>query len=299
MRTLEVVILTVLIATGLQSGAFAAGKPVLSVEETVESLTGQEKIEATSGEVTTIAPTDAANGVQIGSSSSEPMKLPSASALDPRQIEDGMAVYRNPSEGYAVAVNPFDGGTQVLTVLGDSSAPTSFTYGVAGVDEEVVIGDDGSAGVVNTRTGETISVIEKPWAVDANGAEVSTRFVTDGKNLVQVVDHRSEPSAYPVTADPKIFRCDAYTHTCVKFTKAETKKISKAATEGTAATVFASVLCTVIPNVTLKAACAAAVVLVAGKLKSAFRRAAKSRKCVELHFLGAAGVLTKWKVEKC
>jgi hypothetical protein len=99
-----------------------------------------------------------------------------------------MAVYQNSSDSYAVAVNPFEGGTQVLTVLGDASAPTSFTYGVAGLGEEVVIEEDGSAGVIDTESGETVSVIETPWAVVANGTEIPSRSahqMEDGEVLMK------------------------------------------------------------------------------------------------------------------
>lgn len=298
MRTLKIVVLTALITTGLQSGALATEPDSLSAAETVDVASGLDQVEQTSGDVDEIAPADATDGVNAGASEGV-LSLPDAAELEPRQVEEGIAVYRNPADGYAVAVNPFAGGTQVLTVLADASAPTSFTYGVAGPGEEVILDDDGSAGVIDARTGETIAVIDKPWAVDANGSEVPTAYRTDGTNLVQVVEHRSAGVAYPVTADPKIFRCDGWTHTCVKFSKSETKKISQKASAGTAARVFATTLCGVMPGVMALATCIAVVSIVSDSLKNSFRSAAKNGKCVELHFLGAAGALTRWKVEKC
>ncbi|MCL3838372.1 hypothetical protein [Aeromicrobium duanguangcaii] len=187
----------------------------------------------------------------------------------------------------------------MLTVLADENAPAEYTYGVAGLGEEVVIADDGGAAVIDTETGETVAAIEKPWAVDANGAEVPTAYTTDGKNLVQVVDHRKADIAYPVTADPKFYRCDAYTHQCVLFSKKETKNIAKQASAGTAARIFATAMCAYMGSVAGAAACVAVVSIVADSLKKTFRTAAKDGKCVEVHYLGFGGAPTRWKVKKC
>ncbi|MTB89670.1 hypothetical protein H9L21_14160 [Aeromicrobium senzhongii] len=153
--------------------------------------------------------------------------------------------------------------------------------------------------MIDVETGEPVAAIEKPWAVDANGVEVATRYVTDGSNLVQVVDHRQADIAFPVTADPKYFTCDAYTHLCVKFSKSETKKIRNRVDEGATAAIFAGVLCTGIPALIGKATCAAAVALVGTKLRKSFVSAAKNGKCIELHFFIPSGVLTRWKTVNC
>ncbi len=42
--------------------------------------------------------------------------------------------------------------------------------------------------------------IATPWALDADGEEVPTRYSLDGTTLVQAIDH--EDAAYPVVADP-------------------------------------------------------------------------------------------------
>ena len=44
--------------------------------------------------------------------------------------------------------------------------------------------------------------MERPWARDANGAEVPTHYEITGTTLTQIIDHRMEPYAYPIVADP-------------------------------------------------------------------------------------------------
>jgi hypothetical protein len=51
--------------------------------------------------------------------------------------------------------------------------------------------------------GSLLGVLEAPWAVDAKGIQVSTRFdVLDRNTFVQVVEHRPVGATYPVFADP-------------------------------------------------------------------------------------------------
>lgn len=53
------------------------------------------------------------------------------------------------------------------------------------------------------REGAVIGALEAPWAVDAIGIAVSTRFeVVDRNSFVQVVEHRAVGATYPVFADP-------------------------------------------------------------------------------------------------
>lgn len=52
-------------------------------------------------------------------------------------------------------------------------------------------------------------IIEKPWAIDANGKKIPTYFNVSGNILTQTVDHSCEDS-FPITADPnawQITRC--------------------------------------------------------------------------------------------
>jgi hypothetical protein len=50
-----------------------------------------------------------------------------------------------------------------------------------------------------------LGVIAAPWARDANGRAIPTRYEIQGTTLVQVVDHRRPGVVYPVVADPNLF----------------------------------------------------------------------------------------------
>lgn len=61
---------------------------------------------------------------------------------------------------------------------------------------------DGSIQFINSA-GEHSGVIAAPWALDATGLSVPTRYELDGSTLVQVVEHHG--ASYPVIADPAWF----------------------------------------------------------------------------------------------
>lgn len=84
------------------------------------------------------------------------------------------------------------------TLLGD----------VVEVDGEVMLTDEQLAAVaaIEPETVEVtqvrqVATVDAPWAVDANGVPVATRFEVDGNVITQVVD-LDEATAFPVTADP-------------------------------------------------------------------------------------------------
>lgn len=120
--------------------------------------------------------------------------------------EDGVVAFAGDA-GAATAVVPTeegDGGVQMLTVIAEPLAPTSYEYEVEVPDGgSVQLTDDGGA-VVLDGAGELLLAVPAPWAKDADGAPVPTRFELseDGTGLVQVVEHASGEYAYPVTADP-------------------------------------------------------------------------------------------------
>lgn len=202
------------------------------------------------------------------------------------------------SSGATMAVTPTPNGAQVLVGIESAKAPSSFEFGLSapeGFSPEVTA--DGSVDLVN-EAGKSAAHISAPWAVDADGRQVPTRFELRSGSLTQVVDHRVGDFSYPIVADPKIFACDWYTSVCVKFTKKETKKISKKlASDGLRAA--AAYLCTKIPHPMIAAVCVGTVVAAGTSLKSTFKKAAKKKQCVELHFAVPSGLLWKWKTEKC
>ena len=142
-------------------------------------------------------------------------------------------------EGVDYVARGVDDGFQIAAVITDPAQHTQ-TYRFPGrylerlADGQVLVRADG-------RFGEPIGVIDPPWAVDANGASIPSKFLVDGDTLTQVTSLGSR-TAYPVVADPRV-RVAWYGYS-VDFTKAETKKIAIAGNACTAFLGFAGVIAT-------------------------------------------------------
>lgn len=200
--------------------------------------------------------------------------------------------------GAALAVTPTSTGTQVLIGIDSAAAPATYDFGLRG-DVSPRPAPDGGVDLVGPD-GAVVAQVEAPWAVDAAGRHVPTRYELRGSTIRQVVDHQTRRVAYPVVADPKVFACDAYTSLCVKFSKKETKSIAaKAKKVNSSMRALAAFICAKIPHPIIAIGCAATVLAVLPSLRKTFITAASKGQCVELHFRVPAGHLWKWKREKC
>lgn len=154
---------------------------------------------------TTDIPKDADAGIDLKSPDGQTLSItiPDAQSSDSgKLVSPGLVAYSN-DNGSATAVQALDdGSTRFLTTIANRKAPIKYTYDVS-VPEggQIQITGDGGA-VILDKDDKPISFIQKPWAKDANGNSVKTRFTTNGKSLTQVVNHRKRGIAYPVTADP-------------------------------------------------------------------------------------------------
>lgn len=206
------------------------------------------------------------------------------------------------SDGASLAVAPLVGGTQILVGVESAAAPTRYDFALdapAGFTPRIL--PDGSAEVANAR-GEVAARVEAPWAVDARGRRVPTRFELSGGSLTQIVDHHAADFAYPVVADPKVKFCDLRTAACVKFSKKETRKARDAMFASVGAGVGA--VCGKIPTsnaagLAARAVCAGTVTAYFYRLRGVFSKAKKQGKCVELKFRVVAVAVPGAKVVKC
>lgn len=203
-------------------------------------------------------------------------------------------------DGASLAVTPTSTGTQVLIGIDSAAAPATYDFGLRG-DVSPRPAPDGGLDLLGPD-GALVAQVEAPWAVDAAGRHVPTRYELRGTTIRQVVDHRARGVAYPVVADPKVKFCSYGTAVCVKFNKADTARIAKAMNSSIAAGV--STLCGKIPasnpaGLAARAICAAAVNLYFNKLRSAFRKAAKAKKCAEAKFRIIGPPVVTAKVVSC
>ena len=94
-------------------------------------------------------------------------------------------------------------GTQSLISIVGEQAPKQYRFSLDLPEGfSTKSSADGSISIT-TSTGETLGNVEKPWAYDATGAAVPTKFSIEGSTLVQTVEHTSS-TVYPVVADPSI-----------------------------------------------------------------------------------------------
>lgn len=176
------------------------------VTRDVETSDGTAPASGATDEV--VVPTDPSDPVVLsgGDLTDVPdlsITLPAEADVAPGVVsDDGTVVYEAVDGGVDVAVQVMeDSSVRLLTVISDANAPREYTYDL-GLPADVVVteGGDGSM-LFTTPDGDFLGGVAAPWARDANGVEIATRYHLDGTSLVQEVD-LTETTAYPVVADP-------------------------------------------------------------------------------------------------
>jgi hypothetical protein len=129
------------------------------------------------------------------------IQLPNAFAAGaPVTLPDGTVTY--PGELSANSIVVSDLGVQMLTTIVGADSPTDYSYEVT-LDEGQTLALVGDGAAILNPDGSTAVIVGDAWAVDANGADVSTSYAVEGSTLTQSVDHTAaENVAYPVVADP-------------------------------------------------------------------------------------------------
>jgi hypothetical protein len=118
-----------------------------------------------------------------------------------RVTDSGAVVYLGVGSDVDVVVQPVeDGSVRINTVLHQERAPHDFTYQLSLPGTAVLNAqEDGSIAILDGL--DFLGGIAAPWAVDAAGAPVATRFEIDGHSFTQVVQPVPE-TRYPIVADP-------------------------------------------------------------------------------------------------
>ena len=125
--------------------------------------------------------------------------------------------------------------------INNADAATEYRFeNAVPIDHTAILQPEGSIQFINTA-GEVSGGIAAPWALDANGLSVSTRYELDGDTLVQIVEHHD--AAYPVLADPWFLPAVAAAVTALKLAAMTTARVAHScqATPGCAPAVAASV----------------------------------------------------------
>lgn len=258
-------------------------------------MTGGDLAAATAAGAQVVVPADASGQVALtgGLTNGQSVRV----ALDlPEEVDAGAAVIARdgtvvyPSEDSTdVAVQTTDEGVRVHTILRDPSAPTEYTYALEGVLPELNADGSVSLTIAAEDEGEgailVVGAIAAPWAVDANGNAVPTRYRVDGATLVQEVDHLAGNYTYPIVADPSV-SLGRYIY--VRYSKAEVQRIAPYAWTSR----FQALFCLAVPNIVAAGACAIALDQWTTSIANTVVSAARNNRCVEVRYtlIGAAPV---------
>lgn len=188
----------------------------------------------------TLLAADPTGGVAVTSAEGASVvsfSLPAAARLDEATVaDDGSVTYVGDARTPSVNVAAAEDAIRVATVIDRSTQTERFSYDF-GAGANVEIQEDGSAIVfvvdqtTNPDTGENVDAdkiianIAAPWAKDANGIDVPTRYIASGSVLTQLVSHRGGDFTYPVIADPTFDRPNIFQWR-VRFNRAETATIA-------------------------------------------------------------------------
>jgi hypothetical protein len=105
-------------------------------------------------------------------------------------------------KGVDAAVQRTSTGVRMLSVIRSASAPTTYRYPLRLPHGATLQQQSSGVVLIRNAAGRAVGTVRAPWAIDARGTRVSTRFEVRGRTLVQHVEHRG--AVYPVIADPSI-----------------------------------------------------------------------------------------------
>ncbi|WP_435080575.1 hypothetical protein [Clavibacter michiganensis] len=178
----------------------------LTIAVAANGLTAEAASAAdTAGDTSTQALVDRAlDAVGQGAESTADWKAPDA--VDPSALPQtaGGDVGVTPADTDDSLVRVAPGETQAVTVLRDGADVTSFDLDLPDGFRAVPrgAGFDIVAALGSSPGSITAGRIADPWAVDADGHPIPTRFALEGDTLVQTID--AEGAAYPVVVDPLV-----------------------------------------------------------------------------------------------
>lgn len=136
------------------------------------------------------------------------VRLPATKDVAGVTTKAGTMVYPDAAASTDVAAQATkDGGVRTLVILKDGRAAKQQRFGLELPEGTEIRGTGSGEYDLLQRLGDglekVLATIGAPWAKDANGKEVATRYRIEGHDLVQEIDADSH-TAYPVVADPKL-----------------------------------------------------------------------------------------------
>jgi hypothetical protein len=133
--------------------------------------------------------------------SSVSVTLP-VSANAEKTLDQGVVVLSGNESSSIVPVKLADGSVAIHSVLNDANAPKTYRYTFDTNEGTTLVPDEDSGAVIAVNAdGGADFFVAPPWATDANGDPVPTRYTVEGNALIQHIDFDAS-TAFPVVADP-------------------------------------------------------------------------------------------------
>ncbi|MDO5633393.1 MAG: hypothetical protein Q4G34_00765 [Micrococcus sp.] len=135
-----------------------------------------------------------------GQTEEQPIDVASMAPMD--LVEDvGEVLAATSMNGADVVTYDTSHGEQTLIHITDADAPSVYDFDFTlPIGSQVLASEDGGVDIIDVA-GERLGFIKAPWAVDAHGQDVPTRFEIHGTTVRQIVVV-SEDTTFPVIADP-------------------------------------------------------------------------------------------------
>ena len=167
------------------------------------------EVTATTADSTVTLPLDPEQGITVEAGDTTfTIEVPSAkSASGSINSDSGIVSYDNHDGSATVAVANEDSSTSLHTIIEGPNAPRAYAYDYAG-DVRLAQLPDGGVVLIGS-SGDLVASIAEPWARDARGKAVATRYIVTGNTLTQIVEHDAR-STYPIVADPTTLGSNAF-----------------------------------------------------------------------------------------
>lgn len=178
-------------------------------QQTAESTRQGERISASTGIAETVVELVEPQVVVKPEGQSDrdmdrvPVTIKVLNAEEGASLGSGMVSYANEDGQSSSVVQPLVDGVRLLAVLDGAEAPTEYAYAISSDAPLFPTFFEDGAFILHDRDMVQHGFVRAPWAFDAAGREVPSRFEWRDGVVIQVVDHTSGDYEYPIVADPQ------------------------------------------------------------------------------------------------